>query len=71
MKSNNTIRKNARNAMGCIVCEGIQVKLAGIDIHLYAKRAAYSPEMSTLFLADTHLGKEATFRNNGIPVPNG
>ncbi len=52
-------------------CDRIQVDLAGIELHLFAKRAAYSPEFATLFLADTHLGKEATFRKNGIPVPRG
>jgi DNA ligase-associated metallophosphoesterase len=34
-------------------------------------RAAYLPATGTLLVADLHLGKAATFRSQGIPVPEG
>lgn len=45
--------------------------IAGIDFQLFAQRAAYCPQHDTLFVADTHLGKDATFRRHGVPVPAG
>ena len=41
------------------------------DILLLAGRAAFLPSTATLLVADLHLGKAATFRNAGIPVPEG
>ncbi|MFM7208116.1 MAG: ligase-associated DNA damage response endonuclease PdeM [Planctomycetaceae bacterium] len=41
------------------------------DILLLAGRAAFLPGFATLLVADVHLGKAATFRNAGIPVPEG
>ena len=41
------------------------------DIFLLAGRAAFLPSTATLLVADLHLGKAATFRNAGIPVPEG
>ena len=41
------------------------------DIVLVPGRAAYLPATATLLVADLHLGKEATFRHRGIPVPDG
>lgn len=38
---------------------------------LLPERAAYAPHLRTLFVADLHLGKAATFRARGIPVPQG
>jgi len=38
---------------------------------LLADHGLYWPDQQTLFVADTHLGKEATFRRHGIPVPRG
>ncbi|PHQ32116.1 ligase-associated DNA damage response endonuclease PdeM [Rhodopirellula bahusiensis] len=49
----------------------IRASINGIDLHLFAQRAAYSPLHETLFVADTHFGKDATFRRHGVPVPTG
>ncbi len=41
------------------------------DIVLMPGRAAFLPATATLLVADLHLGKAATFRSHGIPVPEG
>jgi uncharacterized protein len=41
------------------------------DIVLLPGRAAFLPATRTLLVADLHLGKAATFRKAGIPVPEG
>jgi len=41
------------------------------DILLLPGRAALLPAARTLLVADLHLGKAATFRRAGIPVPEG
>jgi uncharacterized protein len=41
------------------------------DIVLVPGRAAVLPATATLLVADLHLGKAATFRSQGIPVPEG
>jgi len=41
------------------------------DIVLLPGRAALVPATGTLLVADLHLGKAATFRRAGIPVPEG
>jgi uncharacterized protein len=38
---------------------------------LLPERAVYWPRTQTLFIADTHFGKSATFRASAIPVPGG
>lgn len=43
----------------------------GADVVLLAGRAAWLPATATLLVADLHLGKAATFRQQGIPVPEG
>lgn len=40
-------------------------------VSLLAGRAAFVAESRTLLVADLHLGKAATFRRAGIPVPEG
>jgi DNA ligase-associated metallophosphoesterase len=44
---------------------------AEADVVLLPGRAAYLPASQTLLVADLHLGKAATFRSKGIPVPEG
>jgi DNA ligase-associated metallophosphoesterase len=44
---------------------------AAADIELLPGRAALLPGSRTLLVADLHLGKAATFRRAGIPVPEG
>jgi DNA ligase-associated metallophosphoesterase len=41
------------------------------DIVIMPGRAAFLPATQTLLVADLHLGKAATFRHRGIPVPEG
>lgn len=41
------------------------------ELVLSARRVAYSPVLKALFVADVHLGKAATFRSLGVPVPAG
>ncbi len=38
---------------------------------LLGEAALYWPTRATLFIADPHFGKAASFRANGIPVPGG
>src|SRR3954468_19459869 len=45
--------------------------VAGEQIILMAERALYWPTATTLFVADAHFGKAATFRAGGIFVPRG
>jgi len=49
----------------------LAARLAGEDVLLHAERALYWPRERTLFVADVHLGKGATFRAGGIAVPRG
>ena len=44
------------------------ILLAGEPVHLLAQHALWWPAQGTLFIADLHLGKAATFRARGIPV---
>ncbi|MFL5616377.1 MAG: ligase-associated DNA damage response endonuclease PdeM [Gemmatimonadaceae bacterium] len=45
--------------------------LAGEQVILMAEHALYWPAATTLFVADAHFGKAATFRAGGIFVPPG
>lgn len=45
--------------------------LAGETLWLLPERALWWPARRTLFIADLHLGKAATFRALGQPVPSG
>lgn len=47
------------------------VELAGRPFTLLADCGIFCQASSMLFVADTHFGKEATFRRHGIPVPTG
>jgi uncharacterized protein len=52
--------------------EGVIAVRAGDEtLWLLPGRAAFWPRTSTLLIADAHLGKAATFRRSGIPVPQG
>ena len=41
------------------------------DIVLRPGRAAFLPKISTVVCSDIHLGKAATFRHAGMPIPEG
>ena len=45
--------------------------VAGEALVLLAERAAFWPSRKALLVADFHLGKAASFRNAGIPMPSG
>lgn len=51
--------------------ESERIELAGIPLHLMAGRGVWFGDEETLLIADTHFGKEATFRRHHIPVPVG
>lgn len=48
-----------------------EVEWAGERLHLLPEKALWWPARSTLFVADVHLGKAATYRALGQPVPGG
>ncbi len=47
------------------------VKLSQIELQLLSGGGVYWPAQRMLLVADPHLGKEATFRANGLAVPRG
>lgn len=47
----------------------LSVNLAGEDVDLVPERGLWWPKERTLFIADIHLGKAATFQRAGMPVP--
>ena len=49
----------------------IEAKVAGETLMLLPERAVYWPAGKALFVADFHLGKAASFRSAGIPLPSG
>ena len=49
----------------------LAVTVNGHPLWLCAERAAFDPVSRSLFVADAHFGKGATFRAHGIPVPGG
>jgi uncharacterized protein len=48
-----------------------KVHWAGEEMHLLPERAVWWPAGKTLFMADLHIGKAATYRALGQPVPSG
>ncbi|UCJ15232.1 ligase-associated DNA damage response endonuclease PdeM [Pseudomonas sp. MM211] len=49
----------------------LAVEIAGETLWLLADKALYWPAKQTLLVADAHLGKAATYRTLGQPVPQG
>lgn len=49
----------------------LECEIAGQKLVLLPERAAYWPGGRALFVADFHLGKAASFRSAGIPLPSG
>lgn len=47
------------------------LRWADEDFLCLPQRALFWPRRHTLIIADTHLGKPATFRSVGIPIPEG
>jgi DNA ligase-associated metallophosphoesterase len=51
--------------------DALATVIAGERVELLAERALHWPRERTLFVADVHLGKAATFRAHGVPIPGG
>lgn len=49
----------------------IECEVAGERLALLSERVVFWPARKTLFVADFHLGKAASFRRAGIPLPAG
>jgi DNA ligase-associated metallophosphoesterase len=49
----------------------VECEIAGEKVLLLAERAMFWPARAMLFVADFHLGKAASFRRAGIPLPSG
>lgn len=49
----------------------LTINICGESLVLMPERAMYWPARETLFIADPHWGKAATFRAFGVPVPSG
>lgn len=49
----------------------IACNVAGEELKLLPERVVYWPAQRSLFVADFHLGKAASFRKAGIPLPSG
>jgi uncharacterized protein len=48
-----------------------EVRAGGDWLLLLAEKAVWWPAQRTLLVADVHIGKAATFRSLGVPVPRG
>lgn len=49
----------------------VETEVGGVRLCLLAQRAAFLPDEHTLLVADAHVGKAASFRSLGVPVPGG
>ena len=49
----------------------LTVSVAGTTLRCLWQRMLFWPEQRTLFVADVHLGKAASFRAAGVPMPTG
>jgi uncharacterized protein len=49
----------------------VECDVAGEKLVLLPERVAFWPARKALFVADFHLGKAASFRHAGIPLPSG
>lgn len=49
----------------------LELQVAGERLVVLGEAALYWPAAGTLLIADPHFGKAASFRANGIPVPDG
>lgn len=49
----------------------MKINILHYELELLAEKGVYWDKHSCLFVADTHFGKESTFRSHLIPVPDG
>lgn len=53
------------------VVGALEANVAGETLVALPQKALYWPKQETLFVADVHLGKDATFLAHSIPLPQG
>ena len=63
-------RSAARMSTG-VSGDAMTMVVGGETVTLFADRALFWTRERTLFVADVHLGKTATFRAHGVPLPRG
>jgi DNA ligase-associated metallophosphoesterase len=51
--------------------KGLTIEFGGVELRLLPERAVWWERRRTLLVADVHVGKGATFRALGVPVPSG
>ena len=56
---------------GGLAADGIAIDCRGERLHLLPQRAIWWPRQRAVLVADVHIGKAATFRALGQPVPAG
>lgn len=67
-----SIKKGKNNkGMNHFSPKDLAIVVANETLILCAERAIFYPSQNTLFIADAHFGKAATFRARGLPVPQG
>lgn len=66
-----TEAQRRRSADGAPFAHGVALDLAGTVWQALPQRALYWPSEGWLVVADVHVGKAATFRARGVPVPRG
>lgn len=49
----------------------LEIELAGMVLGLHSSGAVFLPGSATLLVADAHFGKAVSFRQLGVPVPQG
>lgn len=49
----------------------LTIEVQGESVQLLPERALFWPRTKTLFIADPHFGKVATFQAHGVPLPSG
>ncbi|MFC7337827.1 ligase-associated DNA damage response endonuclease PdeM [Haloferula chungangensis] len=49
----------------------LRIDFQGEELHLHPQGVIWWTATRTLILSDVHLGKSATFRSHGLPVPEG
>ena len=68
LSSSSSLPAPVKSAVAASACT---VYWAGVALQLLPERAVWWPQASTLFIADLHMGKAATYRALGQPVPGG
>lgn len=51
--------------------KGLEIEVLGVELLLTCEGSVWVPSERTLLVADLHIGKGATFRAAGVPIPSG